>query len=111
MARNRIPAPFLRAGACIESTNSSALEIDAAIVAHRRADDHDSANNRRRRSHAVLALLDRPDILREIDHPIRAKVSAQLSLLGVDGDQSCVDRWKENSAGAWSISTSGRVDP
>src|SRR4029450_10222157 len=85
--RDRIPAPTERAAARVVGADDTALEVGAAVVADRGADDDEPVDDRRRRRHLIAAVgVADLDLLGQIDLARATEVRARRPGRRVEGD-------------------------
>src|SRR5262249_44360124 len=96
--RDRVPAPTERAAPRVVRADDAALEISRAIVTDRRADDHETAHDRRRRRHLVTAAVAADlDAIGQIPFPVPPEVGAWRAGCRVERDETRIARCDEDA--------------
>ncbi|MCY1418073.1 hypothetical protein D9M71_336200 [compost metagenome] len=75
----------------VETTDHTAWHVGLNVVGNAPADDHGSAGHQRCRRQLVVAVRDVAQARLEIDLAVVAEALAELTGIGVDGDQAGVD--------------------
>ena len=108
---NRIEAPDLGPGTYIERPDDTALHVRRAVIAYRRADDHDIVVDGRWRGDEVVGPIADTQATREVDLAARAEIHTKLASRGIQREQTCVQCASEHAARARSLLLGTRVLP
>jgi len=92
--------PDFPAAAQVERAHDAELEVGAAVIADRRADDGDVAGDRRRRGHLVVGAAAQAYAFPQRHFAVLAEVLAALAAARIDREQARVDAGEDDALGA-----------
>src|SRR5262249_23552975 len=109
---NRVPTPAERAASRVVRADHAALQLDAAIVADRGADDDEPAHDGGRRSDLIAAaVVADADALAEIDLSVTSEAWAGCPGRGVERDEPRVDGCDEDAPTTGATRTRVGIEP
>ncbi len=96
-ARNRIPRPHQRTGACVECADDAEFVVDGAVVAHGGAGDDEVVPHRWRRRDQIVAGVARPAALVQIDEALLPKSAHAQSGFRIERDEARIERAEQDA--------------